>query len=133
MKLEEKLQASVCQWMSYQYPDVIFISEASGVRMSMGMAIKLKKTRSHGTHLDLYILEPCGTYKGLFLELKAVDIFYKGTRNLKKNEHVEDQARMIKRLRKKGYASSFALGFDEASKIIKSYMDGTYYEEGDTL
>lgn len=128
MRIEEKLHISICEWMSFQYPDVIFISESSGLRMSMGMAIKLKKMRSRGTHLDLYILEPRGKYHGLILELKAVDIYYKGTKNLKKNEHVEDQDKMIGRLRKKGYASSFAIGFDEASKIIKSYLDGAYSE-----
>lgn len=125
---EEKLHFTVCDYLKYAYPKAWFISEASGVRVSMGLASKLKRMRSAGTHLDLYILEPIGQYKGLFIELKAVNI-YKKDGTLLKNEHVEDQAKTIEVLKTKGYAATFALGFDNSKKIIDSYMNGTYKQD----
>lgn len=82
--------------------------------------------RSHGTHCDLYILEPRHGYSGLVLELKAADIYKKNSLELLKNEHVEEQKKMLERLNKKGYAAEFAIGFDAATNIVDSYMNGTY-------
>jgi len=122
---EEDLHVSVCKYMKLQHPKVIFISEPSGLRVSMGLAIKLKKMRSDETHLDLYILEPRKGYFGLIIELKAVDIFQKkAPSQLLKNEHVEDQKRMIDKLNSKGYLATFSIGFDATKKIIDDYLNG---------
>lgn len=126
MKEESSLHTALCKWLGYRFPDVIFISEGSGTRVSIGQAVKLKQSRSRGTHLDLYILEPRNNYSGLILELKAAPAGKKDGSGPKQTDHVRDQQAMIDRLRKKGYASDFAIGFDQASKIIESYMDGNY-------
>lgn len=61
---------------------------------------------------------------GLFLELKK-----DGTRLKKKNgewanEHIAEQAKVLEDLRQRGYCAEFAVGFDEAKKIIDEYLGG---------
>lgn len=125
MRPEETLHFSLCDYMRLQYPHVMFISEASGIRVSRGLAQKLKRARSNHVHLDLYVIHPVHPYAGLIIELKAKNIFKKdGT--LLKNDHFEDQAKTILRLRKLGYAAGFVCGFDEGKKIIDTYLNGDY-------
>jgi hypothetical protein len=122
---EELLHFAICDYIKMAYPKVIFISEASGVRVSQGLAKKLKRMRSNDTHLDLYILEPRGGYHGLILELKAAEIKQKKNPELfLKSEHVNDQRKTIEKLNKKGYLASFAVKFDEAKKLVDNYLNG---------
>lgn len=122
MRVEEKIQIELFSWLSDKYPHVLAISEPSGVRVSMGLATKLKKMRSKHTHLDVYCLEPVGDYCGLAVELKAKNI-YKKDGSLYKDEHLEDQQNTINLLREKGYYATFAVGFNEARTIIEDYLN----------
>jgi hypothetical protein len=59
---------------------------------------------------------------GLFIELKK-----EGTRLRKKNgdyasEHIAEQAEVLAELDKRGYCACFAVGFDEAKRIIDEYL-----------
>lgn len=61
-------------------------------------------------------------YAGLMIELKK-----DGTRLKKKNgdwasEHIAEQAEVLAELDKRGYMAVFAVGFDEAKKIIDEYL-----------
>lgn len=120
---EEQIHFQIAEYVRIQYPRVFFISESSGLRVSRGLAAKLKKTRSKHTHLDLYILYPNKGYHGLILELKARSI-YKKDGELFKDDHLHDQADTIKKLNKIGYKASFATSFNEAKKLIDEYMNG---------
>lgn len=121
MRPEEQIQIQLCQYLKLQYSKVIFISEPSGIRVSMGLAKKLKAMRSSHSHADLYILEPRGGFYGLILELKAKGI-HKKNGELFADQHLRDQALTIKKLNKKGYKACFATSFNEAKKIIDEYM-----------
>jgi hypothetical protein len=124
MRAEEKLHFAVADYVKLAYPDVIFISDSSGVRVSPGTAKKLKRTRSNHTHIDIYFLEPRKGKCGLFLELKAVDIYQKKNPELfLKSDHVNDQDRTIKMLNKKHYKACFAIKFDQAKQIIDEYLN----------
>lgn len=124
---EQKLHFQISDYLKIQYPKVFFISESSGLRVSPGLAAKLKRTRSNHVHLDLYILEPRGEYHGLILELKAKDIYQKkNPQLLLKDDHVADQAETIKKLLKKGYKATFAISFNQAKDIIDDYLNGTH-------
>jgi len=125
MRLEEKIHFALCDYIRLQYPSVFFISESSGIRTSMGVARKLKRTRSNHTHLDLYVLEPKGKHNALILELKAKSIFKKDG-SLLKNEHFEEQQDTINKLNKKGYYCAFACGLTEGIKIIDNYLNGNH-------
>ena len=67
---EENLHLAVCNYIRMQYPDVLFNSGMSGVKLTMGQAIKAKRLRSCKGFPDLVIYEPRGEHKGLFIELK---------------------------------------------------------------
>ena len=120
MKQEENLQIAVCTYLRLNYPSVIFTSESSGVRLTMGQAVKAKKMRSGGKLPDLWILEPRGGYHGLFIELKAEPYLKKD--GWFKTPHIKEQAETIARLMNKGYAATFAVGFDQAKEAIDVYM-----------
>lgn len=123
MRVEEKIQIQLFNWLTAQHPNVMAISEPSGLRVSMGLARKLKRLRSSHTHADIYLLHPSGGYHGLVIELKAKNI-YKKNGELLKNEHLEDQQRTIDALNKLGYYATFAVGFDESVRIINEYLNG---------
>lgn len=70
-KLEENLQIAICMYLDMQYPNVIYTSDLSGIKLSIGSAVKAKKMRCKKYKIpDLLILHPNKTNKGLFIELK---------------------------------------------------------------
>jgi hypothetical protein len=122
MKKEAILHRQVCDYLRKQYPNVLFTSEASGLRLTMGQAVQMKRLRSCNGFPDLMIFEPRGKYHGLLIELKA-----EGTKLLNKNDyfatdHLAKQADVIWDLKSKLYYAEFAVGFDEAKRIIDAYL-----------
>ncbi len=78
-------------------------------------------------------------FSGLFLELKKSGTklirdknarkILKGETKLRKkgdwwNSHIEEQAKVLEQLRERGYVAEFAVGFDEAKRIIDEYLGG---------
>ena len=120
MKPEEIIHKQVCDYLRMQYPNVIFTSEPSGLRLPIGLAVKLSKLRSGSKLPDLWIIERRANYGGLFIELKAEPIYNK--KGNYKTPHIKAQSEMLDRLLGKGYASCFAVGFVEAKLAIDTYM-----------
>ena len=128
---ESELQIAVADYLRLQYPEVIFHSDfGSGIKLTKGQAIKQKRQNGgRRAWPDLFIAEPvfkedCTGCYGLFIELKK-----DGTRLKKKNgewasDHIAEQAEMLERLELRGYRAMFAVGFDEAKKIIDLYFKG---------
>ena len=134
---EENLQIMVADYLRLQYPDILFHSDfGSGIKLTIGQAAKQKRLNGgRRAWPDMFIAEPrvnfippegimgCNTWThGLFLELKK-----SGTRLKKKDgnwasEHIAEQAEALKQLRKQGYKAEFAVGFEEAKKIIDEYL-----------
>lgn len=124
MASEALLQQQVCDYLRMQYPNVIFRSDfASGMKLSIGQAIKHKRLQSSRAWPDLFIVEPVEPYGyiGLFIELKAVNI-YKKDGSLLKNEHLAEQEACMQQLRERGYAATFAVGFEDAKQVIDTYL-----------
>ena len=124
-KDEEDVHGSVCDYVNMVYPDVIFTSDASGLRLAMGLRKRWARLRSDSGLPDLMIFEPRGKYCGLFLELKKADddtVFSKKDGSLLKNKHTIEQAMILDRLKYKGYATYFAIGSKAAIDIIEDYM-----------
>lgn len=130
---EAQLQEQVAQYLRLQYPNVMFHSDfGSGVKLTMGQAVRQKRMNGGGRAWpDMFIAEPVEVdfgqpswrnYAGLFVELKK-----EGVRVKKKNgewvsAHIAEQAEVLERLRFRGYVAEFAVGFDEAIKIIDNYL-----------
>jgi hypothetical protein len=123
---EEDVQSQVCNYLRMVYPDVDFLSDASGLRLPIGLASKFSKLKSRRGIPDLIILEPRGGFCGLLLELKRANddsVFSKKDGKLLNNKHVREQAKMLDDLMHKGSASYFAIGYDMARQIIDKYME----------
>lgn len=127
---EKTLHRQVCDYIRVQYPKVIFNTDLSGAtKLTMGQAVAMKRLRSNRGWPDLFIAEPRNGYNGLFLELKK-----EGTSLLNKraidnygypgfaSDHIKEQYEMIEELRARKYKAEFAIGFDEAKKIIDQYL-----------
>ena len=118
---EKELHKNICQFIKLQYPSVIFTTDGSGLRLSIGEAVRFKKLRSGNAIPDIVIYETTPDYCGLFLEIKK-ESPYKKDGTLKKNAHLQEQADMIENLNKRGYRATFVWEFDEAINIIKEYL-----------
>jgi hypothetical protein len=120
---EESLQIAVSTYLKLNYPDVVFTSESSGIRVSIGTAMKMKKQRCEGKLPDMIVLEPRGQYNGLVMELKTVGQSpFLRNGSLSENAHVREQARMLDRLKHKGYYALFVVGIDQAIRTIEDYL-----------
>lgn len=118
---EKHLHQQICTYIKYQFPSVIFFSEPSGLRVSIGQAVMLKKLRSFGKLPDLFICKKMGQFGGLFIEIKAVNIYRKdGT--LLKNEHLLRQKETLDRLNAEGYMAVFGIGFENCKLLIDNYL-----------
>lgn len=121
MRPEDALHLSICEFIRYQYPQVIFTSEPSGLRLPIGQATKLKRMRSGSKLPDLWILEPRQNYHGLFLEVKTETP--KKRDGDWKTEHIAQQAEVIDKLNNKGYKADFVWSLDQAIEVINDYMN----------
>ena len=126
-KKEESLHIQVCTWLKLQYPDLIWVSDyAAGIRLSIGQAVKAKKMRSSKGLPDIMIFRVNKIYHGLFIELKTKTPYLKDGLTLQKNEHLERQNEMHKRLMIEGYRADFAVGFEQAKQMIDMYLSKEY-------
>ena len=136
---ESDLQVQVADYLRLQYPDVLFHSDfGSGVKLTVGQAVKQKRQNGgRRAWPDMFIAEPktAGWYRskdgfkettvvrhGLFLELKKEGVRLKKKDGHWASEHIAEQAEVLDRLRFRSYEAEFAVGFDEAKKIIDNYL-----------
>ena len=121
---ENELQADICDYIRLQYPKYLFVSDSSGLRLTIGQAKRIKRLRKCNAWPDLFIAQPIGKYHGCFIELKI-----EGTRLHNKkgewiNEHLYDQNEVLKLLHEKGYYANFGIGFENTKQIIDDYLNG---------
>lgn len=127
---EKTTHKAVCDYMRYAYPKVLFNSDLSGsMRLTIGQAKAFKNLRSNRGFPDLMIMEPRGSFHGLFIELKkeGQEIYCKKKADeygnpVLKDDHLKEQNEVIQALKERGYYACFAIGFDEARKIIDAYL-----------
>ena len=120
---EYHLQKQVCDYLNLQFPKVLYMSDTiASVRLNGQQGKRNKAIQKDGFKCpDVIIFEPKGIYHGLFIELKVKPI-YKRSGELLKNEHIEGQQKTISDLNALNYFATFAVGFDEAKKIIDNYL-----------
>lgn len=125
LQLEFNLQKAICSYISYQYPDVLFLSDTvASVKLTIPQANRNSQIQKKGFKCpDLLILEPNKFYSGLFLELKK-DTPYKKTGEIKasQNDHLKEQLKYLEILNKKGYYTDFVWDFEKAKNKIDYYL-----------
>jgi hypothetical protein len=120
---EAQIQKAVCDYIRLQYPDVIFISDTSGLKTSIGVATQLKSLRSCRGIPDLIILQPNLPYHGLMIEIKrSRDELLNKSGSIKNSPHIKEQIKILTRLTEMGYFCTFGCGFDECKQIIDKYL-----------
>ena len=108
---EYHIQVAVVQWLRVQYPNALFTISPSGMKLPIGVAVKLKRMGYVAGTPDIMILEPRGGFHGLFVELKAPA-----------GRMTPEQKCFLEELNKRGYLATVCFGFDEAMSTITSYM-----------
>jgi len=116
-------QLLICEYISTNYPSIVFTSDFSGIRLSIGLAKKVKNLKSGRGIPDLIILKPFELegklYYGLLIELKKSGTeIYKKDGSLRKSEHLEEQNLMLEILRKEGYYATFSIGYNDTIDLI---------------
>lgn len=142
MNIESHEQDKLCKYLDNQYPKVLYNSDLSGIRLTIGQAIKIKKQRKGRAWPDIFIAEPRGKYHGLYIEMKAPDFVlltkegkltkhakkvYKKIRGVKvcvgETDHIKEQFDMLCQLELRGYMARFGIGFEGARKIVDEYFN----------
>lgn len=146
---EYDLQLKLVDYLIANYPDVIFRSDLGGIRLSPGLAEKVKKLavgdkpRKELKELksiaypDFFVAEARGGWFGLYIELKRQKSGYCRGKNpldkqLNNDEHVREQAAVLLRLREKGYYADFAGGIAEIIHLVDWYL-GLVWETSSPL
>lgn len=131
---EHQVQLMLCKYLRAQYPKVIFASDyAAGIKLNKFQAAMQKMFKSSRGYPDIFIALPRqrgvegagGMWCGLYLELKkpGARVWLKdGT--LSTDKHIQEQAEMLQQLIKLGYCANFAVGFEQAKRIIDWYVKG---------
>ena len=121
MKKEESLQIAISEYLKLQYPSVVFTSESSGIRLTIGQAKKAKQQRSNHKLPDMIILEPNRKFKGICLELKKQSPYLKNGK-LSQSKHIQEQNKTLELLRNKGYLANFVWDFERFKSAFDAYM-----------
>ena len=121
---EDTLHTQTCNYLHTFYPEAVFTTDLSGLRVSKYVAKKIKNWKSENGIPDLLIFKPINGWHGLLIELKKegqIIIRPKGTYF---NKHIGIQAEVLEKLTELGYYSTFAIGLDGAIQVIDRYMKG---------
>lgn len=120
---EEQLQLHLCRYVQTKYPDVIFWSDGSGLKLTPGQARKAAGMRSGAGVPDFFIAEARGSYFGFFLELKREGtVIWLKNREVTKDPHIRQQMKMLWELGTRGFYANFGVGYDEAIQLVDQYM-----------
>lgn len=115
---------AICNYIKMQYPNIVFTSDSSGIRMTIGNAKKMLALKSKDKIPDLIIFAPRSGYSGLIIEMKKTgEKVFKVDGSMYANKHHEEQKKTLDKLSKEGYFATFAIGFEEAKNIIDYYFN----------
>lgn len=121
---EYHLHKIVCKWLKIQYPKIVFFSDLSGIKLTIGQAKKIKELKSSNGIPDLFIAFNNKKYSGLFIELKkSYDEIYDMKGRLRRNEHLKNQLFIHNLLAQQNFKVEFVWNFDGAVKLINNYIN----------
>lgn len=120
---ENTVQTWVCSYLRKKYPDVNFRTDKDG-QFARGATLKYKaEHKGRKGFPDIVIAEKNKSYNGLIIELKkGTEKVFKRDGTLRKDDHLADQAFWLEWFRSLGCKAEFAIGYDEAIKLIDEYL-----------
>lgn len=107
--------------MKLQYPKVIFYSEPSGLRVTIGLATQLKALRSKHKLLDMTIDCPNKRYHGIRIDFKA-ESPYKKDNSLVADKLIKSQYETMLEYDSLGFLALFIWKFDDFKELLDYYM-----------
>ena len=116
LKQEDHLQIQLAQWLSHQYPNLLWIHVPNEGRRSPFEQYLFSLLGTAKGASDMIFFEPRGKYHGLMIELKVIYA------NGKKNYPSEAQKQFIKNCQLRGYYATVVWTFDQAVDIIVEYI-----------
>ena len=131
---EHEIYEEIALHMQRNFPNVIYRFDlAADLKLTPGQARKHKKLHPHRGYPDLFIAQPRFVkYSpgvdgfGLFLEIKKDgESPWRKDGKLKSDKHINEQFDTLRELREKGYVAEFAVGLDEAKRLINKYLTGS--------
>lgn len=128
---ETEVQIELSRYISSHYKDALFHNDfGSGTKLSFSQAKRQRAMNPIRGFPDLQILEPIGKWSGCFIELKKDgEKIYRKDGRLVADQHIREQADYIIELRGRGYWADFAIGLEQAKRIVDSYMKGKASEK----
>jgi hypothetical protein len=119
---EYQICKDIAHYLRLQYPDILYHFDLAGLNLSRAQAGMMKAIQGGRGWPDLFIAKPRSGYHGLFIEVKI-----EGTKLFKKDltpatPHIGEQCDMRVELAERYYKATFAVGFDEAKRIIDDYL-----------
>lgn len=120
---EKEIHRTICQYLKAQYPKVLFTTDLSGIKLTIGQAAQLKNLRSGRGWPDIFIAERNDISNGLFLEVKKnhSQVYLKNG-NYTSDVHILEQIEMHSELKKRGYKCVFVFSFEDAKIKIDNYF-----------
>jgi hypothetical protein len=126
---EAQEQKQLLNWVKIQYPNLLYTEDLGGIKLTIGQAVQVKKSRARRGHPDLMFQKVFKDsygqviFCGLAIEFKRKgEQIVKKDGELRKNTHLKEQYDYLLALRKESWFTCFAVGFLEAQDIIKTYM-----------
>lgn len=127
---EEALCHRLSTWLRTEHPDLVWHFDfGSGLKMTMNQA-RRQKALNTKSYPDLFIATSATIrgsvdhYCGLFIELKKDGVKLTKRDGSPVSDHVHNQALVLDQLRNEGYFADFAIGYDEAQRMIENYLGG---------
>lgn len=115
---ERIIHRNICDHLQTYYPDVYFMSDPSGIKLSANILKLLKSTRSRHSQLDIIIIN---NFSNLILEVKS-ETPYKLNGELKTDSHLKEQFEVMKMLRAKGHICEFVWNLGMAIKLFELHL-----------
>lgn len=124
IKQEEQIHIALCKYIQLQYPNVIFTTESSGLRLTMRAAVVAKQCRNPKVGwCDIILLEARGGYHGLLIEVKKDESQLLTKKGVPKTDkHNMEQQSFARNADSKGYRYLYACGLDMGIEIVNDYM-----------
>lgn len=120
--LEDNEQIILFQWAAAQsgrYPELeLLFHIPNGGKRDAREAARFKRMGVKAGVPDLFLPVPRNIYHGLWVEMKAPQ-----------GKLTPNQKRMLEQLASQGYKAAVCYGWEEATQVIKSYLDSKTTKE----
>lgn len=110
---EHEEQCALIRWWRLQYPKLnkTLFAIPNGGHRNIVTAVRLKNEGVVSGVSDLFLMMPKGDWHGLFIEMKAI-----------KGKISKEQKEFISTANENGYLAVVCFGFDDAKKVIETYL-----------